>query len=267
MYTIPTLVELLKTGAHFGHQVSKWHPKMEPYLFGKRNGIHIINLEKTVIKLKEALDAVRDLSAKGGVIMFLGTKRQAQEIVEKYAKECQMPYITNRWLGGTFTNFTEINKIIRKLNDNRSKREKGEFDKYTKKEQLELDREIADMEKKVGGIATLTKLPDAMYIVDIKHEKTAVIEATLKKVPIFAMVDSNVNPEKVAYGIPSNDDAVKTIELMSRLFAEAINEGRKDFEKNQAVKKKEDEAKVRAEAVSDSETSSSEKGRIITILI
>lgn len=232
MFKTPTLVELLQTGAHFGHQASKWHPKMEPYLFGKRNGIHIINLEKTLTKLQTALQAAHDLAAQGKTIMFLGTKRQAREIVEKYAKECGMPYVTGRWLGGTFTNFDEINKIIKKLNDYRDKREKGGFDKYTKKERLEIDRDIEDMEEKVGGIATLTKLPDAMFIVDIRHEKTAVMEAGLKKVPIFAMVDSNVNPEKVAYSIPSNDDAVKAIEMMTRLFAEAVAAGRKEFEKN-----------------------------------
>lgn len=234
---IPTLVDLLKTGAHFGHQASKWHPKMEPYLFGKRNGIHIINLEKTSAKLQEALDAARAISAKGGTIVFLGTKRQARDIIEKYAEAANIPYITNRWLGGTFTNFAEIKKIINKLNDYRSKRDRGEFEKYTKKERLELDREIEAMEEKVGGIASLTKLPEAMFVIDIKHEKTAVTEANLTKVPVFALLDSNVNPEKVAYGIPSNDDAVKAIDLMTKLLAEAIKEGRATFEKEQGVKK------------------------------
>lgn len=234
---IPSLVDLLKTGAHFGHQASKWHPKMEPFLFGKRNGIHIINLEKTAAKLQEALDAARDISAKGGTIVFLGTKRQARDIVEKHAKEAGAPYITNRWLGGTFTNFAEIKKIIDKLNDFRAKRERGEFEKYTKKEQLELDREIEAMEEKVGGIAALTRLPEAMFVIDIKHEKTAVAEANLTKVPVFALLDSNVNPDKVAYGIPSNDDAVKAIEMMTSLFAQAVKEGRAKWEKEQGAKK------------------------------
>ncbi|HTK60123.1 MAG TPA: 30S ribosomal protein S2 [Candidatus Baltobacteraceae bacterium] len=237
MYEIPDLVELLKTGAHFGHQVSKWHPKMKPFLFGSRNGIHIINLEATVEKLKVALDAARDITAKGGVIVFLGTKRQASGIVEKYAKECGAPYITTRWLGGTFTNFPEISKLIKKLNEYRAKTASGGFDKYTKKERVIIDREIADMERKVGGIASLTKLPDALYVVDAKHEKTAVEEAGDKKVPIFAMLDSNINPEDIAYGIPANDDAVKSIELITRLMAEAVNEGRKLREKELASKK------------------------------
>lgn len=239
MYEIPDLVELLKTGAHFGHQVSKWHPKMKPYLFGSRNGIHIINLEQTVVKLKEVLDAARDMTAKGGTIVFLGTKRQAAPIVEKYAKECQSPYITNRWLGGTFTNFAEISKLIKKLNEYRAKRDSGGFDKYTKKERVVIDREIEDMERKVGGIATLSKLPDAVYVVDAKHEKTAVEEARAKNVPIFAMIDSNINPEDITYGIPANDDAVKSIEMITRLFSEAVNEGRKMREKDVAAKKAE----------------------------
>lgn len=234
---IPSLVELLKTGAHFGHQASKWHPKMEPYLFGKRNGIHIINLEKTSAKLQEALDVARDISAKGGNIVFLGTKRQARDIIKKYATEAGAPYITDRWLGGTFTNFAEIKKIIEKLNDFRSKRDRGEFEKYTKKERLEIDREIESMEEKVGGIATLTKLPEAMFVIDIKHEKTAVTEANLTGVPIFALLDSNVNPDLVTYGIPSNDDAVKAIDMMVKLFAEAVKEGRAKWEKEAGAKK------------------------------
>jgi small subunit ribosomal protein S2 len=225
MPEIPSLVDLLKTGAHFGHQVSKWHPKMKPFLFGSRNGIHIINLEQTTVKLKETLDATRDIVAKGGTIVFIGTKRQARGLVEKYAKECKMPYVIERWLGGTFTNFPEINRLIRKLNDYRAKRDKGEFDKYTKKERVMIDREIADMERKVGGISTLTRLPEAVYIVDIKHEKTALMEANEKKVPVIAMTDSNVNPEDVTHGVPMNDDAIKAIELMTRLMAEAVNEG------------------------------------------
>lgn len=239
---IPSLVELLKTGAHFGHQASKWHPKMEPFLFGKRGGIHIINLEKTAAKLQEALDAARDICAKGGTIVFLGTKRQARDIVEKHAKEAGAPYITGRWLGGTFTNFAEIKKIINKLNDFRAKRDKGEFEKYTKKERLEIDREIEAMEEKVGGISSLTKLPEAMFVIDIKHEKTAVTEANLTHVPIFALLDSNVNPDKVAYGIPSNDDAVKAIDLMTGLFAAAVKEGREKWEKEVGDKRAQSKA-------------------------
>ena len=256
MYEIPDLVELLKTGAHFGHQVSKWHPKMKPFLFGSRNGIHIINLEATVEKLKEALDAARDMVAKGGTIVFLGTKRQAAGIVEKYAKECGMPYITTRWLGGTFTNFAELSKLIKKLNDYRSKRDTGGFDKYTKKERVVIDREIEEMERKVGGIASLSKLPEAIFVIDAKHEKTAIEEAKAKKVPVYALIDSNINPEDVTYGIPANDDAVKSIELFTRLFSEAVAEGRKLSEKNAAA--------ARAEAAKAAPSAPSAPSHVIT---
>lgn len=260
MYEIPDLVELLKTGAHFGHQVSKWHPKMKPYLFGSRNGIHIINLEQTVVMLKSALDTARDMTARGGVIVFLGTKRQAAPIVEKYAKECGAPYITKRWLGGTFTNFPEISKLIKQLNEDRGKRDSGGFDKYTKKERVVIDRSIADMERKVGGIASLTKLPDAVFIIDAKHEKTAVEEARTKKVPIFSLIDSNINPEDVTYGIPANDDAVKSIELFTRLFSEAVAEGKKLREKDLVLKK----AEALKAASAAAPVSSSETTRVIT---
>lgn len=227
MPEIPSLEDLLKTGAHFGHQVSKWHPKTLPYLFGNRNGIHIIDLEQTVVKMKEAFDAAREMVAKGGVIVFIGSKRQAKEMVEKYAKECEMPYVTNRWLGGAFTNFSEIMKRIKRLNEFRSKRDSGGFDKYTKKERVVLDRDIEDMERKVGGLSTLTKMPDAVFIVDVKHEKTALTEANEKHIPVFALIDSNVNPDHITHGIPANDDAIKSIELMTRLMSEAVKEGLK----------------------------------------
>ena len=227
MPEIPDLESLLKTGAHFGHQVSKWHPKMKPFIFGSRNGIHIIDLEQTVVKLTEALDAARDIVAKGGNIVFIGSKRQAKDIVKKYAIAAEMPYVTERWLGGTFTNFTEILKRIKRLNDFRAKREKGELDKYTKKERVVIDRDIEDMERKVGGLSTLTKLPEAVFILDVKHEKTAIAEANEKKVPVFALTDSNVNPDKITYGIPANDDAIKSIEMMVRLMSEAVSEGMK----------------------------------------
>ncbi len=257
MPEIPSLLDLLKTGAHFGHQVSKWHPKMKPYLFGNRNGIHIINLETTVVKMKETFDAARDIVAKGGTILFVGTKRQAQEIVEKNAKDCKMPYVTERWLGGTFTNFPEISRLIKKLNEYRAKRDKGEFDKYTKKERVVIDREIEDMEHKVGGISTLTRLPEAVYIVDIMHEKTALAEANAKRVPVFAMIDSNVNPELVAHGVPMNDDAIKAIELMTRLMSEAVNEGLKQRETMKAER-------AAAAAVKPAEEGPQEKTRVIT---
>ena len=259
MPEIPDLIDLLKTGAHFGHQVSKWHPKMKQYLFGTRNGIHIIDLEKTVVKLKEALDAARDLVAKGGTIVFVGTKRQAHDLVRNYAEACQMPSVTERWLGGTFTNFPEILKLIRKLNDFRAKRDHGDFDKYTKKERVMIDREIADMERKVGGLSTLAKLPEAIFVIDVKHEKTAVAEANEKKVPIFAILDSNANPDDVTYGIPANDDAIKSIELITRLMSEAVQEGLKVRES-----KKLEAAKSIAAGISAAVAKPADEKRVLT---
>ena len=226
MTEIPSLVQLLEAGVHFGHQESKWHPKMAPYIFGTRNDVHIIDLDKTRTKLREALDYVRDTVARGGVILFLGSKRQAKDIIKKYAEECGMPYISNRWLGGTLTNFSEIQRLVKRYNDLRSQLTSGALAKYTKKEQAGFAKQIEEMETKVGGMQSVTRPPDAIFIVDLKKEKTALLEAIEKHMPTIALVDSNVNPEDVTYPIPSNDDAVKTIELMVSLVASAVNDGK-----------------------------------------
>lgn len=221
-----TLIEMLQAGMHFGHQTSKWHPKMKQYIFGERGGIHIINLEITAKKFAEALSYIENLVAKGGVILLVGTKRQAQDIIRQVAKETGMPEITRRWLGGTLTNFGQISKIIKRYKDLKAKREAGELIKYTKKEQLEFDREIEDMEKKIGGIATLVRMPDAVFILDLKTEKTAFEEAKKMGVPIVAVTDTNVNPDEVTYPIPANDDAIAGIEMIMRLVGEAIRDGK-----------------------------------------
>lgn len=226
MPKLPSTLELLQAGVHFGHRESRWHPKMKEYIFGTRNGIHIVDLDQTVSKLEDALNWVRDLTARGGTILFLGTKRQAAPIVKKYAEECGMPHVTGRWLGGTLTNYGEVMSLVRHFNDLKAKQASGELAKYTKKEQSNFAKEIADLETKVGGIKNVVRPPDALFVVDIMKEKTAVMEAQVKKIPLVALVDTNVNPELVAHPIPSNDDAVKTIELMVRLVSEAVNEGR-----------------------------------------
>ncbi len=226
MPKLPTLLELLQAGVHFGHRESRWHPKMKEFIFGSRNGIHIIDLEKTLVRLQDALDYVRDTVARGGVVLFLGTKTQARDIVKKYAEECGAPYVSGRWLGGTLTNYNEVINLVRHYNDLKMKQASGELAKYTKKEQANFGREIEDLETKVGGIKNVVRPPDALFIVDIMKEKTAVQEAQVRHIPIVALTDTNVNPELVAYPIPSNDDAVKTIELMTRLVAEAVKEGR-----------------------------------------
>jgi small subunit ribosomal protein S2 len=227
MPKLPTLLEMLQAGVHFGHRDSRWHPKMKNYIFGSRNGIHIVDLEKTLVKLEDALTYVRDLTARGGVILFLGTKRQARDIIKKYAQECGAPYISGRWLGGTLTNFGEIMNLVKHFNDLKAKQASGALAKYTKKEQSNFAKEIEDLENKVGGIANIVRAPDAVFVVDIMKEKTAVAEAIVRGIPLVALTDTNVNPEKVAYPIPSNDDAVKTIELMTKLIAEAVTEGKK----------------------------------------
>lgn len=227
MTKIPDLLTMLKSGVHFGHQNSKRHPKMKPYIFTSKSGFHIIDLEQTQTKLKEALEFVKTIVANGGTILFLGTKRQAQGIVVKYAKQCGMPYVTQRWLGGTFTNFGEISRVIKRLTKLKKDKDEGKLDKYTKKEKLEFDREIEKLDGIVGGIETLDKVPDAIFVIDVKKEKTAVSEAMKKNIPVVAMCDTNVNPDKVTYCIPANDDAVKSIELITSLVTEAVEEGTK----------------------------------------
>jgi len=248
MTNIPSLLEMLQAGVHFGHKESRWNPKMEQYIFGARNGVHIINLEKTQEKLAEALTYVRDLTARGGLILFLGTKSSAAEVIKKNAEEAGMPYVSGRWLGGTLTNFSTVMSLVRHYNDLKAKQASGALAKYTKKEQSNFAKEIADLERKVGGIKNITRHPDAIFVVDMMKEKTAVAEAVTKKIPIVALVDTNVNPEIVAYPIPSNDDAVKTIELMTKLVAEAAKEGRMMRERHVVEEQK---VKAAAAAVTD----------------
>lgn len=235
MPQIPDLLSMLKAGAHFGHKLSKRHPKMEPYIFTAKNGFHIINIEQTQTMLAGALEFVSRVVSNGGVILFIGTKKQAQPIVKRYAQECGMPYVTERWLGGTFTNFMAISKLSRKYTTIKEQRAQGGLDKYTKKEQLEFDREIEKLEKVVGGIEGMNRIPEAMFVVDVKREKTAVQEAIRKNVPIVAICDTNANPDLVTYPIPANDDAVKSIEMMTQLVAAAVMEGRERRERQAAM--------------------------------
>jgi small subunit ribosomal protein S2 len=249
MPQIPELLELLKAGLHFGHQSSRWHPKMAPFIFTVRNGIHIINLEKTNEKLVEAFNFIQEIIKKDGLILFLGTKPQAQEIIKEAALAVVMPYVTSRWIGGTLTNFSQIKKLIEKYNNLKIQEESGELSKYTKKEQSLFNKEIKHLEEMVGGIANLKKLPDAIFIVDVKHESTAVAEAMKKKVPSIAICDTNSNPELITYPIPANDDGVKSIELIVGLVVEAIKEGKastkieKELDKKEIKKEEEKEKK------------------------
>lgn len=220
-----TLVDMLKAGVHFGHQQSRWHPKMRPYIFTARNSIYIIDLEKTKAKLEEALVFVRETVKAGGSILYIGSKRQARAIVKQYAESVGMPFVIERWIGGTFTNYETIRKLIKKYKDMQAQRERGELQKYTKKERLKIEEEIDKMKKVVGGIAELGSLPAAVFIVDLKQDRTAVREAKKRGIPIVAMVDTNVSPEGITYPIPANDDATKSIELITSLITEAIRDG------------------------------------------
>lgn len=217
-----SLKDLLEAGCHFGHQARRWNPKMKKYIYGERGGVHIIDLVQTKKGLDDACEFVKKLAGEGKIVLFVGTKRQAAGIVKDQAIRIGMPYLTQRWVGGFLTNWQEINKRIRKLYEMKEKREKGEYKVYTKKEQLLLDREIAKLEKFLGGVAKLEKLPDALFVVDTHREEVAVAEANRMGVPVVGVVDTNADPEMVDWVIPSNDDAVKAVELIVRTVADAI---------------------------------------------
>lgn len=218
------LQDLLEAGAQFGHSKTKRHPKMTPFIFTQKESIQIIDLQKTLEKLKEALAFLAKVAQKNGIILFVSTKRQGQEILKKAALSCNMPYVSGRWLGGTFTNFGTLHKQFLRLRDLEKQEVAGELKKYTKFEQHKLKEEMQKMESKFGGIKMLDKLPDAMFVMDIVLDDLPVKEARKKKVPTIALVDTNADPNMVDFPIPSNDDAVKVITLMANLVAEMIKE-------------------------------------------
>ena len=218
-----SMMNMLKAGVHFGHKKAKKHPKMDEYIFSIRNEISIIDLSKTKSKLNEAINFVKDVSSNGGIVLFIGTKKQAKKIIKETAEKCGMPYVTERWLGGTFTNFEKIIASIKRLESIVSQKESGELEKkYNKKERLEIDREIIRLERKFGGIKNMKKIPDAVFVIDIKENDIAVIESNTKKIPIIALVDTNADPSLVNYPIPANDDAIGSISLMASAITNAI---------------------------------------------
>ncbi len=217
---------LLESGVHFGHRTHKWHPKMKPYIFTERNGIHIIDLQKTVKGLEQAYTLVRDTVSEGGTILFVGTKRQAQETIQSEAIRCGMPYVTQRWLGGMLTNWRTIRQRINELERMEKMRDHGDFERITKKEALIITREIERLESRLGGIRQLTRVPDMLFIVDVHREVTSIHEANLLKIPIVAMVDTNCDPGPIDYVIPSNDDAIRAIKLIVGKMADAVLEGK-----------------------------------------
>ncbi|MCD4672534.1 MAG: 30S ribosomal protein S2 [Anaerolineaceae bacterium] len=226
MASIVSMKALLESGVHFGHRTNKWNPAMKSYIFTERNGIHIIDLQQTVKTLNEAYGIVRDAAAAGGTILFVGTKRQAQETIRDESERCGMPSVTERWLGGTLTNWVTIQKRIRELERLERLKETGEINLLTKKEGLMIEREINRLNIRLSGIRHMVDLPDLLFVVDVTREFTAIHEANLKKVPVIAMVDTNCNPGSVDYPIPSNDDAIRAIKLLVSKMADAVLEGK-----------------------------------------
>ena len=221
-----TIKELLEAGAHFGHQTSHWNPHMKKYIFTKRNGIHIIDLEQTAAMLEEACKFVKDLAAEGGKILFVGTKKQAQDIIEEEARRCGMYFINQRWIGGVLTNFSAIQSRIDYLVKLEDQQAKGDFARLPKKEASKLGEEIERLNKNMGGFKEMTRLPDALFIIDPVKEKIAIVEAQRLGIPIIAVVDTNCLPDIIDYPIPANDDAIRAIKLITGKIASAVIEGR-----------------------------------------
>lgn len=222
-----TMKELLEAGVHFGHQVRRWNPKMKEYIFGERNGIYIIDLQKTQRMFREAIGFVTNLIAedKGRTVLFVGTKRQAQDAIREEAEKCGQFYVNQRWLGGLLTNFQTVQKSIKRLKDLESMQTDGRYEKLTKKERIKLDRERESLNKNLSGIKAMTRLPDAVFIIDVKKEEIAVAEANRLGIPIVAVVDTNCSPEGIDYVIPGNDDALRAVRLFASRIADAIVEG------------------------------------------
>jgi small subunit ribosomal protein S2 len=230
---IVPMKSLLESGVHFGHRTHKWHPAMKPYIFTERNGIHIIDLQKTVKALEQSYNLVRDTIAGGGTVLFVGTKRQAQETIQAEATRAGMPYVTQRWLGGMLTNWRTIRARINELEKLERMRSRGDFERITKKEALLLSRKIERLEMLLGGIRSLVRVPELLFVVDVRREATAIHEANLLTIPVIALVDTNCDPGSVDYVIPSNDDAIRAIKLLVGKIADAALEGR-------AMRKEED---------------------------
>jgi len=221
-----TMREMLEAGVHFGHQTRYWNPKMAPYIFGHRNKIHIVNLEKTIVLYHDALKFVRQLSSNKGSILFVGTKRQARDIVREEAQRCSSPYVDYRWLGGMLTNYKTVKGSIQRLKDMLTMREDGSFEKLSKKEALQYEREITKLERSLGGIKDMTSLPDALFVIDVGYQKGAISEAKKLGIPVIGVVDTNHSPDGVDYVIPGNDDSNRAIKLYVRGMADAVLEGR-----------------------------------------
>ncbi len=241
-----TLKELLEAGVHFGHQTKRWNPKMKKFIFGERNGIHIIDLQKTLKKFHDAAEFIKDITAKGELVLFVGTKRQAQETIEAEARRCGMFYVNQRWLGGMLTNFKTIKKSISKLKKLDSDKANGVFELLTKKEATNLEKERVQLQKILGGIKEMDVLPGAIFVIDSKKEQIAIMEARRLNIPVVAVVDSNCDPDEADYVIPGNDDAIRAIKLLTAKVADAVIDGKQFLAEKPAETASATEAPVQA---------------------
>jgi len=257
--SVVSMKQLLEAGVHFGHQTKRWNPKMKPYIFASRNGIYIIDLQKTVRMANEAYEFVRDLAARGGKILFVGTKKQAQETIEREAKNCGMFYMKERWLGGTLTNFSTIKRRVQRLKELEKMEEEGTFELLPKKEVIKLKKEYAKLKKYLDGIRDMEDLPDALYVVDPKREYIAVAEAKKLDIPVVAIVDTNCDPDLIDYPIPGNDDAIRAVALLTNIISTAVIEGKRIGGIEEEVKTQEEEEIESQEEESQSEPSTLEE--------
>ena len=225
--SVVSMKQLLEAGVHFGHRTRRWNPKMRQYIFTERSGIHIIDLHQTMTRINEYYEMVRRLVSDGGTVLFVGTKRQAQGTIEQEATRCGMPYIHNRWLGGTLTNWATIKQRIDYLNRQERRKSNGEFQSLPKIEQLVIDRELAKLNRRIGGIKTLTAMPNLIFVIDTQREELAVKEANKIGIPLIAVADTNSDPDEITYVIPGNDDAIRAVKLITQIVADAVEEGRR----------------------------------------
>ncbi len=244
--SIVTMKQLLEVGVHFGHQTKKWNPKMKKYIHSDKDGIYIIDLQKTLKLLLEAYEYIREAVSEGGIVLFVGTKKQTQDIIESYAQECEMPYVKNRWLGGTLTNFETINKRTKRINEIEEMEKSGIFEKLPKKEVLGIRKEYEKLLFNIGGIRNMKKLPDILYVIDPNKEVIAVREARKLKIPIVAITDTNCDPDLIDFVIPGNDDAIRSCNLLTGVICDAAKKGKDErvkLEKSTEEKKKSEEKK------------------------
>jgi len=241
--------QLLEAGVHFGHQTNRWNPKMAKYIFGEKNGIYIIDLQKTLEGIREATEFLTDVTSKGEYVLFVGTKKQAKDMLKGHAQRCQMFYVSERWLGGTLTNFSTIRKSVKRLEELEKMREDGTFDVLSKKERAQLTKVLEKLLRNLEGVRGMSKLPSALFVIDSKNEEISIKEANKLSIPVVAIVDTNADPDKVKYVIPGNDDAIRSIELITKLMADSVLKGRQQFLQEVPAQEKKvlDELEIKAD--------------------